>query len=195
MIDNKMKSSQRICIYGNDVLRKKAEPVAEVTDAVRELADAMIDTMHRAQGVGLAAEQVGRTEALFVLDIPAAVDRDEAGLPLNPGVEMPLVLINPEIVGSSAETAVSEEGCLSFPELYVPVERPVQVAVRFLDRDGATRWIEARGLLARAVQHEMDHLNGVLLVDRLSAAGRIKHGGLLRRLRKMSATNEAEKRA
>ncbi len=163
-----------VCIYGNPVLRRKSEPVTTVTDDIRALADRMLGIMYAAEGIGLAAEQIGQTESLFVLDVPARMDQDEEGRPHNPGVSMPQVFINPEIIGASDEMAVSEEGCLSFPELYVPVTRPAEVVVRYLDRDGHEQVLNAKGLLSRAVQHELDHLNGVLLVDHMSAVTKLK---------------------
>jgi peptide deformylase len=164
-----------ICNYGNPVLRKKAVPISDVTSAIRELADRMLGIMCSAEGIGLAAEQIGRDEAVFVLDIPAGADRNPQGLPNNPGVSMPQVFINPEIIGRSEETATADEGCLSFPGLYVPVTRPAEVVVRYLSRDGQEQTLNAKGLLARAVQHEFDHLNGVLLVDHMSPVEKLKH--------------------
>lgn len=173
-----------ICIFGNPVLRQKAEPVGEITDDIRALVRRMIDIMHQEEGIGLAAEQIGRTEAVFVLDIPADADRDAQGLPGNPGVRMPCIFINPEMIGASSQTVTAEEGCLSFPKLFVPVERPAEVVVRYLDLNGAQQMLSAKGLLARAIQHEMDHLNGMLLVDHMSSSSRLKHALLLRKLRK-----------
>ena len=175
-----------VCIYGNPVLRKKSEPVKEVTDEIRALADRMFGVMYAEEGIGLAAEQIGRTESVFVLDVPADADKNGQGSPNNPGVNMPQAFINPEIIGASEETAPAEEGCLSFPKLYVSVTRPAEVVLRYLDRDGTTQVLNAKGLLARAIQHELDHLNGVLLVDYLSPSGRLKHALLLRKLKKLS---------
>ena len=173
-----------ICTYGNPVLRKKAELVAEVTDELRTLADRMFGMMYSAEGIGLAAEQIGRVESLFVLDVPARADQDKEGRPLNPGVKMPMALFNPEIIGTSEETDVMEEGCLSFPGVQVAVTRPKEVVVRYLDRDGKEQMLNARGLLARAVQHERDHLNGVLLVDHMNVGEKMlsfrKLGRLMR---------------
>lgn len=173
-----------ICVYGNPVLRKKSEPVKEVTAEIRELADRMLGVMYAQDGIGLAAEQIGQTESIFVLDIPAAADKNEQGLPNNPGVNMPQTFINPEIIGVSEETTVAEEGCLSFPKLYVPVERPAEVVLRYLNRDGHTQVLNAKGLLARAIQHEFDHLNGVLLVDHMTPAMKLKHAIRLRGIKK-----------
>jgi len=173
-----------ICVYGNPVLRKKSVPVKEVTAEVRALADRMLGIMYAQEGIGLAAEQIGQTEAVFVLDVPAAADKNDQGLPNNPGVKMPQAFINPEIIGESEETAIAEEGCLSFPKLYVPVERPAEVVLRYLDRDGNEQIVNAKGLLARAIQHELDHLDGILLVDHMSATEKLKHCLRLRGIRK-----------
>jgi peptide deformylase len=97
---------------------------------------------------------------------------------------MPQAFINPEIIGASAEMSVAEEGCLSFPKLYVPVKRPAEVVLRYLDRDGNQQVVNAKGLLARAIQHELDHLNGVLLVDHMSPAMKLKHALRLRGIKK-----------
>lgn len=175
-----------ICTYGNPVLRKKCELVEQVTDELRKLADRMLGIMYSEEGIGLAAEQIGRTEALFVLDIPPRADLDEAGLPANPGVQMPLAVFNPEIIGSSEENSVMEEGCLSFPTMQVPVTRPKEIVLRYLDRDGNQQVINAKGLLARAIQHENDHLNGVLLVDYMSPVSKVKNGVLLRKFKKQN---------
>lgn len=175
-----------ITTYGNPVLRKKAEPVAEVNDELRALADRMLGLMYSADGIGLAAEQIGRTESLFVLDVPARADKDEQGLPLNPGVTMPMAIFNPEIIGASEETDVMEEGCLSFPGLHVSVTRPKEIVLRYLDRNGAEQTLNAKGLLARAIQHENDHLNGVLLVDHMTPVEKILKAGKLKQLVKQN---------
>lgn len=175
----------KIRTFGDPVLRCRAEPVAAVTDALRRLADDMLETMYAARGLGLAAQQVGETCALCVIDIPAAMDVDEEGGPrLNPDIALPLVLFNPEIRAESAEKVACDEGCLSFPEIHAPVRRAREVTVRFLDREGQSREVTVRGLMARAVQHEGDHLAGVLLVDRMSPVKKISLAGQLKRLKK-----------
>ncbi len=178
---------RRITIYGEDVLREKARPVQAVTDEIRALAADMIETMRAENGVGLAAEQIGRTEAICVVEVPPDYDKDEHGNRLNPGIPMPWVLINPEIIDASKERETAEEGCLSFPGIYAPVTRPVEVTVRYVDLGGKPREQRVRKFVARAVQHEMDHLNGVLLVDRMSPVKRIALRGQLRRLRDKKA--------
>jgi peptide deformylase len=175
--------------YGDDVLREKAEPVGEVNEAIRALAKSMIETMHAENGVGLAAQQVGRTEAVCVVEVPPEYDADEQGSRFNPDVQMPLVLVNPEIVEASKEQETAEEGCLSFPGIYAPVKRPVEVLVRFLDLGGKSCELRLKKFVARAVQHEMDHLNGVLLVDRMSSVKRIALRGQLKRMK--NETREA----
>ena len=130
----------------------------------------MLETMYAAPGVGLAAVQVGVPRRLFVLD--TAKDEEPP---------QPLVLINPEIVALGAEMRVHEEGCLSIPDERVPIERPSTVTVRFLDREGKTQELAAEGLLATAIQHEIDHLNGKLIIDYLS---RLKRDMIVRKFKK-----------
>ncbi|MBN1557642.1 MAG: peptide deformylase [Lentisphaerae bacterium] len=175
----------RILTYGEDALRRRARPVGEVDDGIREAARDMLATMYAAEGVGLAAEQVGRDEAMFVVDVPAAPGPNGEP-PENPDVPMPLVMINPEITASSGEQS-SPEGCLSFPELYVQITRAMEVEAVYTDLENRRRTVRARGLLARAIQHELDHLRGVLLVDRMSAVQKVAHAGRLKRIRKQRA--------
>lgn len=175
---------KQIHTYGDPVLRKKARPVATVDDGVRALVRDMIETMREERGVGLAAEQVGEDVSVCVIEVPPELDRDEKGLFYNPGATMPMALINPKIVTASRETETAEEGCLSFPGLYAPIERPVEVTVEYLDAQGKSRAQTFRKFVARAIQHEMDHLNGVLLVDRMSALKKISLRGQIRRLQR-----------
>lgn len=166
--------------YGEKILREKATPVVLVDDALRRLADEMLATMRAANGVGLAAEQVGRRERMCVIDIPADCDEpeDEA---FNAPISMPLRLWNPEIVAQ--EGAVRDkEGCLSFPGVGGSLVRAAQVTCRYLDADNRPQTITARGYLARALQHEIDHLDGVLYVDRMTAVERLACAPKLRRL-------------
>ena len=148
-------------------LRLKSEPVDVVDGATRQLLDDMLETMYDAPGIGLAAIQIGIGKRLVVLDL-AKQDEPKA----------PLFLVNPEIVWASEERSIYEEGCLSIPDYYEEVERPAKVRVRFLDRDGKRQEVEAEGLLATAIQHEIDHLNGVLFVDHIS---RLKRERVLRK--------------
>jgi peptide deformylase len=141
-----------IHVLGSPVLRQETEPVDVVTDELRRLVDDMFETMHAAKGIGLAAPQVGRLERLFV----AEVEDDR------------IALFNPEIVDASGKPVKAEEGCLSIPEIYGNVERPPLVTVRGLDVDGNPVELAATDLLARCIQHEIDHLHGRLFVDYLS---------------------------
>jgi peptide deformylase len=139
-------------------LKTPSEPVTEITDDIRALAADMLDTMYDAPGIGLAAVQIGVMKRLIVVDVAG---KDE---PKNP-----MVLINPEVVGSSDEEfSLHEEGCLSIPDYYEEVERPAKVRVRYMDLDGKMQEVEAEGLLATCLQHEIDHVNGILFLDHLS---------------------------
>jgi peptide deformylase len=144
-----------IRMMGDPVLREEAEAIDTVTDEIRALARDMFDTMYEADGVGLAANQVGITRRLIVVD------------PREEGVS-PRALVNPTIVSTSEETDRAEEGCLSIPGLRDVVERPATVVVEALDLEGQAFRIEADGLLGRVLLHEIDHLNGVLFLDRLT---------------------------
>jgi peptide deformylase len=152
------------------VLRAKAEPVTDIDDTVRRLLDDMLETMYAAPGVGLAATQVGITKRLVVVDVSK---EDEP--------RQPLRLINPSIVWRSAASELKEEGCLSLPDQFAEVRRPSAVEVAFIDENGESREIAAEGLLARCLQHELDHLDGVLFVDHLSS---LKRNMILRKLTK-----------
>ena len=147
--------------YPDPRLHKVARPVDVVDARIRQLVDDMLETMYEAEGVGLAATQVDQHERVIVIDT-------------SDGHDEPLVLINPELVETSDEISVSEEGCLSVPEIYDRVERHTRVRVRALDRTGASREFEADGLLAIAVQHEMDHLLGKVFVEYLSPLKRTR---------------------
>lgn len=161
-----------IHFYGDPVLRTPAAPVAAVTDEIRAFARDLIETMHAEQGVGLAAPQVGRSIAVCVVEVPLDYDTDEEGRRLHPDVAMPMVLINPQIVEPSRKTENHEEGCLSFPNLRGSIPRSTDITLRYLDEQGQPRELRLRDFLARVVQHEVDHLNGVLFIDRMSAAKR-----------------------
>jgi peptide deformylase len=154
------------------VLRQKSAPVERVDDELRKLADAMLETMYDAPGVGLAAVQVGIPRRLIVLD--TSKDDD------NP---TPLVLINPEILMLGSELKLHEEGCLSIPDVQVEIERPSSLTVRYLDREGKQQEMAADGLLATAIQHELDHLDGKLIIDFLS---RLKRDMVIRKFKKLA---------
>lgn len=141
-----------IRVLGDPVLREETRPVAEMTDDIRRLIDDMFETMYAANGIGLAAPQVGRTERVCVVDVDGAA----------------YALVNPEVNRTTGPKAKAEEGCLSIPDVYGDVERPSRVTVQALDRDGASFEVTAEGLLARCFQHEIDHLHGKLFLDHLS---------------------------
>lgn len=155
--------------YGDPILREPARPVAAITAEITALVADMFVTMRAAQGVGLAAQQVGRTESVCVVELPVSYDKeDDDGPRLNPDVPLALALVNPQIVEASRETCSLEEGCLSFPDIRGSVDRPWSIAVAHLGLDGQSRQTRLQGFFARAVQHEMDHLAGKLFVDRFS---------------------------
>ncbi len=161
-------------------LKRACKPVVRVDARVRRIMDDMLETMYAAPGIGLAAPQVGVFERVIVVD-PARADEPPR----------PWQLANPVILWASDEMSIYNEGCLSLPNHWADVERPARVRVRYLDRDNEIRITEADGLLATCIQHEMDHLDGVLFVDRISA---LKRGIILRRLAKTRKT-AAEKAA
>jgi len=163
----------------NPLLKRKSAAVERVDSGVRKLMDDMLETMHAAPGIGLAAPQVGVLRRVIVLDI------EREGL--NTG---PICLANPEIIEASEEDAVYEEGCLSVPEHYSEVERPAKVRVRYLDRENEIREMDCEGLLATCIQHEIDHLDGILFIDRISA---LKRNMILRKL--LKARKDAERDA
>jgi peptide deformylase len=173
--------------YGDPLLRAKGKPIENIEDRIRELAANMIETMHAANGVGLAAQQVGEALQLTVLDVSLVEDRPSTlkvdGKDVDPKAAMPLVLINPEIeLHGATETGV--EGCLSFPEITGDIERANTVIVRAQTLEGGTIEIEASGFLARAIQHEGDHLNGILFIDRMNSAAKAALSSRLKRLQK-----------
>jgi peptide deformylase len=175
-----------IVTFGHDVLRQKATPVPEVNEDVRQLVRDMLESMYAAKGLGLAAEQIGRTESVCVIDVPKEAEKEECREE-NAAIPMPLILINPEITATQGRQR-NEEGCLSFPEIGAPITRADRVTVSFTDLDGNRQTLSARGLLSRAIQHETDHLNGVLLVDRMSPLQRMSVSGQLKRLQKAAQT-------
>ena len=150
-----------IIILPDKQLRLVSKPIEKVTLEIRKLADDMFETMYAAPGIGLAAIQVAQPVRLITMDL---AKKDENG-EVTP---KPRVFINPEILSSSEETSVYEEGCLSIPEYYEEVERPARVRVRFSDLDGKVHEEDAEGLYATCIQHEIDHLNGVLFIDHIS---------------------------
>jgi peptide deformylase len=156
--------------YGHPVLRQKGARIESVTLEIKQLIADMFETMYAAKGIGLAAQQVGKALQLTVLDLRAVTDRPSKlelkGKPAELEAIMPLVLINPE-VKPLADMVAGPEGCLSFPEMYGEISRPESVEVKALNEKGKPIEFRAGGLLARAVQHEVDHLNGILFIDRM----------------------------
>ena len=177
----------QILEYGDPILRAKGKPIENIDDRIRELAANMIETTHAANGVGLAAQQIGEALQLTVLDVSLIEDRPSIlkldGKDVDPRAAMPLVLINPEIELRGANE-VGVEGCLSFPEITGDIERAKSVIVRAQTLEARTIEIEASGFLARAIQHEGDHLNGILFIDRMNSAAKAALSSRLKRLQK-----------
>src|SRR5665213_1010629 len=160
-------------------LKMTAKPVAKVDAAVRRLMDDMVETMYQSIGIGLAAPQVGVARRIIVLDVAREGEKPN-----------PLRLANPEILWRSKEETVANEGCLSLPEHYAEVSRPAEIKLRYLDHENEIREIDATGLLATCIQHEIDHLDGVLFVDHISA---LKRGMILRKLAKAKRSRVPER--
>jgi peptide deformylase len=157
--------------YGDPVLRRKGARIETITPEIKQLVADMFDTMYDAHGVGLAAQQVGQALQLTVIDVRGIKDRpstmEVGGKPVDPEVHMPLVLINPELKPST-EMVKGGEGCLSFPEVFADITRPAEVEVNAINDKGEKVSFRAGGLLAKAVQHEFDHLQGILFIDRMT---------------------------
>lgn len=161
-----------LIILPDPLLRQVSVSVERIDDDVRRLADDMLETMYDAPGIGLAAIQVGVARRMLVIDVSREGEE-----------KTPLVFINPEIIKSSDERSTYEEGCLSIPDYYAEVERPAIVTVKWLDRDGKEQITEADGLLATCLQHEIDHLNGVLFIDHIS---RLKRDMVIKKFTKVA---------
>ena len=146
-----------LIILPDPLLRQVSKPIERVDSDLQRLADDMLETMYDAPGIGLAAIQIGVPRRMLVIDVSREGEEKQ-----------PLVFINPEVVKSSDERSLYEEGCLSIPDYYAEVERPATIGVKYLDRDGKEQLIDADGLLATCLQHEIDHLNGVLFIDHIS---------------------------
>jgi peptide deformylase len=161
-----------ILILPDERLRAIAEPIEKIDDGVKQLAADMLETMYDAPGIGLAAPQIGEMKRIVVMDLAKEGEDPD-----------PIVMINPEILSYSDDTVVTEEGCLSIPELYYDVERPAEITVRYTDLDGKDVEREAKDRLAICVQHELDHLDGVLYIDYLS---RLKRDRVLKKFQKQA---------
>ncbi|AXO16586.1 peptide deformylase [Thalassospira indica] len=168
---------REILIVPDPRLKKECEPVEEVNDEIKTLLNDMLETMYAAPGIGLAAPQIGVMKRVVVMDVSDDKDKPE-----------PLKLINPEIIWESEETSIYQEGCLSIPEQYADVERPAEVGMRYMDENGEMHEIEADGLLATCIQHEIDHLDGVLFTDYLSA---LKRNMILKKVQKLQKTKKS----
>jgi peptide deformylase len=169
-------SIRPIIIAPDPVLKAKAKPVENIDGGIVRLMDDMLETMYRAPGIGLAAPQIGILQRVIVVDV---ADKDEK--------PQPFAMANPEILWKSDETSVHNEGCLSLPDHYADVTRPKQVRLRYIDRDGEVRELDADNLLATCVQHEIDHLNGVLFIDHISL---LKRNMIIRKLQKAKKSQE-----
>ena len=177
--------------YGDARLRAKGKRIAKIDEGIRELAHDMLETMAAANGVGLAAQQVGQALQLTVIDVSHAEERPSTmalnGREVDPKEYMPLILINPQIE-TGPEKEISVEGCLSFPEISADIERSAWARVKARLLSGENVEIEATGLLARALQHEVDHLNGILFIDRMSSAAKASLSSRLKRLQRETTT-------
>ena len=148
---------KKILIEPDPILRKKCQPLEKVDDNVKKLMNDMLETMYNAPGIGLAAVQIGILKRVVVIDISKDKEKKD-----------PLFLVNPQILHKSNETSVYEEGCLSLPGHFAEIERPAQCVLKYIDFNGKENELKANGLLATCIQHEVDHLNGVLFIDYLS---------------------------
>ena len=173
--------------YGDPILRAKGKRIEKIDERIRQLTQDMIETMYAANGVGLAAQQVGEALQLTVIDVSQVEDRPSTmklnGKDVDPRTAMPLILINPEIK-LAGETEVATEACLSFPEISGQIERAKSVIARAQTLEDGRIEIEASGLLGRAIQHEVDHLNGILFIDRMNSAVKAALSSRLNRMQK-----------
>lgn len=171
-------SIKPIILLPETILREQSAPIERFDDELKRLASDMTETMYDAPGIGLAAIQIGIARRMLVVD----VSKDEDN-------QNPQVFINPEIVKTSDETSIYDEGCLSIPEYYAEVERPAEITVNYLDLSGKKQSIEADGLMATCLQHEIDHLNGVLFIDYLS---KLKRQMVIKKFTKLAKQNAAD---
>ena len=165
---------RKIIVEPDPILRKKCDPLEKVDDEIKRLMQDMLETMYDAPGIGLAAIQLGILKRLVVIDI----SKDEK--------KTPLFLVNPEIISQSKVTSVYEEGCLSLPGQFAEIERPAECLVKYIDLDGKENQIKADGLLSTCIQHEIDHLNGILFIDHIS---RLKREMILKKAIKEYSTD------
>lgn len=163
------------------VLKAVAGEISNIDDAIRKQADMMLETMYDAPGIGLAANQVGILNRMFVMDVAEPSDDEQEEEPKR----NPIVMVNPQIIWESEEPSVWEEGCLSIPKMYADVERPLEVRVRYVDLHGKEQEGLFKGLASHCVQHELDHLNGILFIDHIST---LKRNMLMKRYKKSLQT-------
>jgi peptide deformylase len=184
-----------IITFPNPLLKKVSKPVEKVDDELRKFMDQMLATMYADKGVGLAAVQVGVLKRVLVMDVEYNIEEEECDGNHHHGHhhhhhkisnQKPMFLVNPEIISCSKDQSVYYEGCLSFPEMRADITRPQKVKVKYLDYNGKEQILEADGLLATCVQHEIDHLNGITFIDHLS---RLKRDIIIKKLKKL-ANNE-----
>ena len=166
---------RKILTEPNPFLRQKSKPVDKVDDSTRELMDDMLDTMYKAPGIGLAAIQIGVPKRIIVLDVSKSPEKKE-----------PMYFINPEIVSASKNDATYEEGCLSVPGQFAEIDRPDSCHIKYLDYYGQPKELLATGMLATCIQHEMDHLEGILFIDYLS---KLKRSMIIKKLSKLKSTS------
>ncbi len=171
------KKNYRIVTVPDPVLKQIAQPVDKVDDAIRTQMDGMLAVMYDAPGIGLAANQVGLLNRVFVMDLSSRTEEEEPN---------PICMVNPQILYESEEMSVMEEGCLSIPKQYAEVERPAIVRVKYIDYNGKDAELEAQGLLSHCIQHEMDHLNGMLFIDYLST---LKRNIMIKKVHKLKKQN------
>ena len=161
----------RITQYGESILHQDGKVVSSFGAELTELANQMLEAMDQAKGIGLAAQQIGEAIRFCVVDVPEHPEYPMTcildGKPLSPSLLMPMALANPEVSPLPSDEYYSEEGCLSFPEIRGEVARPERISVKYQDLEGNAHQLECDGLLARCIQHEVDHLNGVLFIDRM----------------------------
>ena len=182
--------------YGDPVLRAKGRRVEAIDDGVRQLAADMLETMYAAHGLGLAAQQIGLALQITVVDVAPVLDHHPSamsidGRPVDIKEWMPMVLVNPRLE-LAAERESASEGCLSFPDIHGDVTRSATIKVRTQLLDGREVAFEAGGMLARAIQHEVDHLGGVLYIDRMNSATKVSLGSRIKRLQKEGLTNPTQ---
>ncbi|MFL2887618.1 MAG: peptide deformylase [Pelagibacterales bacterium MED-G40] len=169
-------TTRKILIEPDPILRKKSSPLQKVDDQTRKLMKDMLETMYKAPGIGLAATQIGILKRIIVIDISKNEEK-----------KTPLFLVNPEIIFRSKNTSVYEEGCLSLPGQFAEIERPAECHLKYINFDGKTKELKADGLLSTCIQHEVDHLNGILFIDYLS---KLKKNMIIKKLLKQKKSSQ-----